>query len=161
MSPGLVLVGSWRVTKLRDLAGPGRGPEVKNLRVGRSEELPGVAASITVPWISPYQDPWLPGCIVLLVDGIFVTEGIVPGRDCSGRLGGGWREEELSECNDGVDDGSVLLSPVTLVDVLTIVVMFGRVNYFPSNTSVGVSNGGFTWRYLLYNILSVRVCLPT
>ena len=149
MSPGLVLVGGWRVTKLRDLAGPGRGPEVKYLRVGRSEELPGVAASITVPWISPYQDPWLPGCVVLLVDRIFVAEGIVPCGDCSSSLCGVRGKEELSECYDGVDHGSVLLSPVTLVDVLTIVVMSGRVHYFISNTSVGGSNGGFTWRFMI------------
>ena len=78
MSPGLVLAGSWRVTELSDLSSPGRGPEIKYLGVSRSEKLPGVAPSIAVPWISSYQDPWLPGSVVLLVDGIFVAEGIVP-----------------------------------------------------------------------------------
>ena len=118
MSPGLVLAGCWRVTKLRHLAGPGRGSEVKYLSVGRSEELPGVAACITVPWISPYQDPWLPSCVVLLVDGIFVAEGIVPRGDCSGSLCRGRRKEELSECYDGVDDGSLEISHKMLSDVL-------------------------------------------
>ena len=159
LSPGLVLAGSRRVSQLTDLTDPGRGPEIKYLGVGRSEERPGVAASITVSWVSSYQDPGLPSSVVLLVDGIFVAEGIVPCGDCTGGL---WRarwEEELSECYDGVDDGSVLLSPGTLVDVLTIVVMFGRVNYFPSNTSVGLSNGGFTWRFRFYNIQSVSLSL--
>ena len=86
LSPGLVLVGGLSVAQLRDLTEPGRGPEVEYLRVGRSEELPGVPASVTVSGVSPYQDPRLPSCVVLLVDGIFVAEGIVPSGDCSCRL---------------------------------------------------------------------------
>ena len=87
LSPGLVLVGSSRVAQLRDLTEPGRGPEVEYLSVSRCEELPRVSTSITVPWVSSYQDAGLTSRIVRLVDWIFVTESIVPCRDCSGCLG--------------------------------------------------------------------------
>ena len=79
LSPGLVLGCCLVVTEILDLSGPDRGPEVEYLSVSSSQELPRVPSSIAVSWISAYEYPGLASSVVLLVDGVFVTESVIPG----------------------------------------------------------------------------------
>ena len=155
VSPLSVLLSSLHVAESLDLIQPRGGSKIEHLCVSRCQQLPGVAPGVAVPGVSANQDPWLPGGVVLLVDRVFVAEGPVPRGYGGGGLAGGGRVEILSERDDGVNHGPVLLPPVALVDVFPVEMTLGTLNNLIGYTSVAACAAGLALnRILTQNVTS-------